>query len=113
MKRYERMSKEAIIEIFKTTNECSTCRFRDSVTRTCTTGKDCCDAMADYLKEEIKIKTVPRWQVIKSNENLVEMREDFRAMCNTRKCGDCFCGSGKADCFVKYLVEEIEVEETI
>lgn len=113
MKRYERMTKEEIIEAFKSTEWCNTCMFRNSKNECTREDKGCCEAMRDYLNEEIKLKTVSRWQVIKSDEDMKKMQQDFREMCRKHKCDDCFyAGDGITACFVNYLLEKNEVEET-
>lgn len=111
MKRYERMSKEAIMEAFKTTNSCSTCMFHNSVTHACTAGKDCCDAVAAYLNEEIK--AVSRWQTIKSDDDLVKMSAELTGWCANHECAKCVYRSTNHSCLMSYLLEKIEVEETV
>lgn len=111
MKRYERMTKEEIIEAFKETDWCDNCRFTNKSSR----NVNCCDVMANYLNEEIKMKIVPRWQTIKSDEDLEKMREDFcSSVCSQRPCGNCsYAARLVGACFANYLLEEIEVEETV
>lgn len=115
MKRYERMTKEEIIEKYKACcGYCRECPLYEIKTAECKySGCDCTEAMADYLNEEIKLKTVSRWQTIKSDEDLWKMRQDFHGMCNGTRCDDCsYVGCGKVGCFINYLFEKIEVEDT-
>lgn len=108
MKRYERMTKEEIIEVFDRSGGCNACRYKGDCTGEL---NSCYKQNVNYLNKEIKVKTVSRWQIIKSDEDLKKMREDFRKICNGGKCDDCFFVGGTVDCFVGYLNGKIEVED--
>lgn len=109
MKRYERMSKEDIMSVYKTTDHCCGCKLQDSsYCKNRTTG--CCEIMTDYLNEEIKV--VPRWQTIKSDEDCQRIWEEHSDWCANHKCDRCVYRSSQGPCFVNYLIGKIEVEET-
>lgn len=111
MKRYERMTKENIIDLFKGIDDCCTCMFSNSKNECTLRDKDCCEGIRDYLNEEIKLKTVSRWQAIKSDEDLKKMGAEFNIMCSKESCDTCEYNNERI-CFVGYLLEKIEVEET-
>lgn len=96
MKRYERMSREELMETFKGTDWCHTCVLSDSKNECTVMGKSCCEAMCDYLNKEIKV--VSRWQIIKSDEDCMQMLQNWNKESNTE--------------IGEYLLEKIEVEET-
>lgn len=62
MKRYEKMSKEEIIEVLlnRECNKCKADKYCDAIYGSCQL------TMKEWLNEEIEIK--PRWATIKSNE---------------------------------------------
>ena len=102
MKRYERMSKEEIIEY-----------IRSSYTSSenpggITSGK----LFAHYLEQEIQI--VPRYMLIKTDEDVDRTANAFARFCDDRDCDNCkFCKTygGIVACFTAYLKDLVEVEE--
>lgn len=109
MKRYERMTKEEILDTFLV--NCPDCVLRGIKCRedTCELTKVC------YLKEEIKTKIVHRYELIKSPEDLEKFRSDWMFMCGNNsdcdKCKYCHAANVSLGCFCAFLNEEIEVED--
>ena len=102
MKRYERMSKEEIIEY-----------IRSSYTSSenpggITSGK----LFAHYLEQEIQM--VPRYTLIKNDEDMDRVTKEIGKVCDRIGCDECrFVGTpgGILGCFAAYLKEQVEVTE--
>lgn len=94
MKRYEKMSKEEMMDIVGVPIECDIC----SIKQFCNAHpeRSCTETRAAYLNQEIKI--VPRVATINTVEKLEEARKEFEK----------YYG---ANIFANYLEEEIEVYE--
>lgn len=111
MKRYERMSKEEIIEFYRKTKDCKNCPFVNK-SGGCDSPVTCVFALSDYLMQPIK-KKVHRYELVKSPEDVDKAYSEFNAFCYVNKqCGSCkFVHFNKRSmCFAQYLKEEIEVE---
>lgn len=110
MKRYERMTKEEIVEFAGNchTRGCEGCPALDvdGLFGTC---------MKKYLEQEIQM--VPRYSTIKSDEDMEKVVEGYKSFCDSRnECGNCKIYAKRNDamtymCFVEYLKEQIETEE--
>ena len=106
-KRYETMTGKQIVEFVEQCQDriCKKCPayggFNDS-----TSFFKCC---ATYLKTEVSMKK--RWQTIKSDEDLMQMRKEFLDFCRSKTCRECEFGETKIseDCFCLYLCQEVEV----
>lgn len=109
MKRYERMSKEAIMDAYKTTDHCCGCRLEDSSYCKTRGATGCCEIMTDYLNEEVNV--VPRWKTIKSDEDLPRLSKELTDWCANHECAECIYRSYEHNCFTSYLLETIEVED--
>ena len=103
MKRYEKMSKEEIIEYF-----CDKIMTRfgglTSIILTKQANK--------YLNQEIEI--VPRIKTINTKDDLVLAREQFEEFCNKTDCSECPYWDEKHHylsniCFTNFLGEEVEI----
>lgn len=88
--------------------------------KSCPEGKTCLECKTERLFAEIKIKTVKRWETIKSDEKLFNVFKDFETVCSHLNCS--MCRFDRCDyhnllitrpliCLHTYLMEEIEVEE--
>lgn len=108
MKRYEQMNKTEILHFFLI--PCVECKLRARCK-----GTTCARSKIDYLTEEIKIKKVHRYELIKSPEDTEKLRCEWKEYCNHKTdCSRCKYDSevrGSSSCFANYLNEEIEVEE--
>ena len=72
MKRYEKMSKEEIINFMGQEVTCRDCKASSF----CIGRKVCQVCFKEYLNQEIETK--PRWATIKSNEDLDCMYEEWK-----------------------------------
>ena len=99
MKRYEKMSKEEIIDLFaQMENFCDACRFE----KECPTCQDSCYKMhRDYLYKEL----TPRVTNIHTLEEMKKEKENFENVCRSRWCADCPYKDTDDDCFLVYLYE--------
>ena len=110
MKRYEKMSKEEIVDLF--VNGCSKCGAKeDCIAENCEIN---CRAMKkEWLNKDIETK--PRWATIKSNEHLEDIQTEFNLFCNKNNCDDCRLNNNKSEkgvwlhCYTRWLEEEVEV----
>ena len=106
-KRYETMTKEQMLEFVEkcsTTSLCEGCpaRKEDELIHPAR-------CIARYLKAEATMKK--RWQTITSDEDVKRMREEFLDFCRYKSCRECEFGEIAGNCFIKYLCQEIEVQE--
>lgn len=113
MKRYERMSKEDIIKAYDSIHlGCEKCQARGI--EFCG-NVDCVCAIEKWLSEEIVIKKVPRFQAIKTVEEMKAEGKKLIEFCHGRRCGECRIHKDAIitgnNCFALWLCEEIEVEE--
>lgn len=98
MKRYEKMTKEDIIESYGGT------------------GIGYNREHSLWLLEEVPTKKVHRYDLIDSPTCIDRMRKEFHNQCHGQYCGSCiYCyihdKNGMVGCFTEYLSEEIEVED--
>lgn len=71
MKRYEKMTKEELIE-FLVNRQCGKCKADEY----CDLRSDYCEAvMQNWLNEEVETK--PRWATIKSNEDCDRLSDEY------------------------------------
>lgn len=112
MKRYEKMSKEEIIDIMGNSfDNCRTCPLLDGEGGCGKSWASCGMSLREYLKEEIKTKKVHRYELIKSPEDINKMFDDMSHVCDECECSSCPYGHGDIDiCFGNFLKEEIEAE---
>lgn len=115
MKRYEKMSKEEIIDVMGNSfDDCRTCPLLDGEGGCSKSWASCGMSLREYLSEEIKTKKVHRYETIKCPEDLDRLRGGFISICENISCTDCiysgYQGIGAVGCFTVYLNEEIEVE---
>ena len=110
-KRYEIMTKEQMLKFVEECQVrfCNECPAYGGYNGT--SYIECCVA---YLKAEVskaEVTMKKRWQIIKSDKDLMRMREEFWDFCRGKHCRECKFGEIKIseDCFVKYLCQEIEV----
>ena len=92
MKRYEKMSKEEIIE-FLTNHICGNCKAYEY----CKITNEYCEVVRkNWLNEEIEMK--PRWATIQSNEDLDSLFKEFVDTTTM-----------PYSAFVSWLKEEVEI----
>jgi len=109
MKRYEKMSKEEIIDAFSYSfGDCDKCQYH----KICNGKGYCSESAKEWLKEEIEIK--PRIATINTVEDVNKALKGFYKICNSKSCDKCsYSGSSMygsiITCFTKYLCEEVEV----
>lgn len=140
MKRYERMSKEEIMDLFVSVRKnkfnklCEDCPFYsecDSELTPLITGSSkgwagsytCVEKTKAWLEKEVN--KVPRVSTLKTAEDVKEARKEHGELCvkayNTDKlvkgnpCGDCKYDVAKKEgfmtCYDYFLAEPVEVEE--
>lgn len=114
MKRYEKMSKEEINNAYCScaTSQCSNCVANKYCNDTL--GRlTCVERIYDWLQKETK--KVPRYEFIKTQEDLDRLRNEFVSICEKQLCSGCKYSSshsvGNVGCFAAWLKEGIEVEE--
>lgn len=120
MKRYERMTKEEIIDFVCLGNwTCDRCGVKKEYCDRSESGK-CNEIVRNWLNDEVTIKKVPRFILIKTQEDLERAFQEFDYHCRKIKCTDCKYSNysnGMAtttnwhSCYQRYLAEEVEVEE--
>ena len=108
MKRYEKMSKEEILNFVKgcLSRSCRECPAQAHF------NEPYCSV--EYLMDEIQM--IPRWKTVKTQEDLNRIFEEFRVNCCLKYPCDCAgCtydnDTGIPDCFYRNLSELIEVQE--
>lgn len=109
MKRYEKFSREEIVNLFTTASvgACGTC---DIASRCPRLHPSCVLNMAEFLTKDIEF--VPRIAKINTVEELAQVRVEHQRFCNkTDTCLECPYQDDDDDCFLKYLAEPIEVTE--
>lgn len=107
MKRYEKMSKEEIIEVFKGNDgkrACATCPCNE--TKYCTLSLTCNESLASWLNSEAP----PRVATINTLEELEKTRDEYLYFCSKVSCNKCKYAKSednKNSCFYNYIAEEI------
>ena len=104
MKRFEKMSKEEIMEFI---TKCNTCDCKNCPGANRGTRMGC---LINYLNAKVTLKK--RWQTITSNEDVVRLHSEFESFCGNRiSCVGCpYKGeSSDSDCYDSFLCEEVEV----
>lgn len=108
MKRYEKYTKEEIIEYFAEASgsECEECNWNHY----CTDGNaiQCSDAVCKWLNEEVKM--IPRCHKCKTVEDFEKEYDEFRRMCQKTICSKCsYAKDGNSSwCIALYMMEEVE-----
>ena len=99
MKRYEKMSKEEIIDLFaQIENFCDDCLFE----KECPLSQDSCYKMhRNYLYKEL----TPRVANIHTLEEMKKEKANFENVCRSHWCADCQYKDNDDDCFLVYLYE--------
>lgn len=114
MKRYERMAKEEIIDFVCLGNwTCDRCGVKKEYCDRSESGK-CNEIVRNWLNEEVTIKKVPRFALIKTQEDLNIIFKEYSEHCRVTSCSKCeYSGttSGWIPCTQRYLADEVEVEE--
>lgn len=115
MKRYEKMSKEEMVDFIRGIKKCSDCPLGNTV------GNGFCQKLPDwclqtvgaYLNEEIELVT--RVETINTKEELVEAKNELDKHCKERfgtidGCRKCeyYNEDELQGCFINYLAEEVE-----
>ena len=110
MKRYEQMTKEEIVELVTKCGRrpCAECPAKCSFME----NKDELDGITHYLTAEIQM--IPRWQTIKTQEDIEAIQAAFRKMCDSQGCESCkyfekYVGVG--GCVFNYLYELVGAKE--
>lgn len=106
MKRYEKLSKEEIIELSKGFIDCKYCPMHDD----CNGCQDCIENYEHYMNEEIE--TIPRAWTFKTAKEAYEAGKEFRKThCFQKRCIDCRYSASKNNgtiCELNWLYEEVE-----
>lgn len=115
MKRYEKMSKEEVVEVLrKAGGACSECAVPKKFCSRSRGVLGCAGIVYQWLNEDIKTKRIHRYELIKSPEDVDRFSFEHDKMCKSHLCKECNLFKNddvNADCFAEYLKEEIEVEE--
>lgn len=115
MKRYEKMSKEEIIEVLMPQSSCTKCVASGELCINKVDGrKTCAETIHFWLNEEVDTK--PRILTVKVAKDVDSLIEKFKHLCHSQKyCSVCKyrpCNTtavGPLECLKNYLKEEIEV----
>lgn len=115
-KRYERMSKEEVVEVIKKAGgACSGCAVPKKFCSRASGDLGCAGIVYQWLNENIKSKMIHRYELIKADGDLDRIREEWYSKCgDTDDCSKCKYYArphSTTVCFANYLKEEIEVEE--
>ena len=106
MKRYEKMSKEEIIDFLSTELNCNTCTVRTCL-KNAINGLQCVYIKKKWLNGEPKARIA----TINSAEDLDNAIHNFNEFCDENPCTGCPYGNYNSNrftgCFIKYLKEEI------
>lgn len=113
MKRYEKMSKEEIIELY-TRFDCGDCNacpyFEEKGRRTCADDGNCSEAIKIWLNEEIEM--IPRAWTFKTVEEAASARNTLKSNhCEKIKCHNCkylSANSNGYSCAFQWLYELVE-----
>jgi radical SAM protein with 4Fe4S-binding SPASM domain len=107
MKRYEKMSKEEIIDAFGYLfGDCDKCQYH----KICN-GRGYCPESAvikEWLTQEIE--TVPRIKTLDTKKKFIKAQEEYKTYCHSIDCSDCrYHKEVSIECFTEFLWEEVEV----
>lgn len=107
MDRYKKMTNEEIMAALAqcVTSSCGKCPFHKNKI-----SNYAISCFMDHLREEIRI--IPRWQTVKTQEDMDRLCAEFEKKCRSTSCKDCSAPGGKKalnQCYHAYLCELVEV----